>query len=345
MTPDDNLAALIDRVLAQVRAPLEANLHGFAQDVQQQASAAQAAAVEHAVAAAERESRTQLEQLRDELLQVRRALDTEVSEIRRLAAAEIEGARRQAEAQLDESSHGLAAARREADDTRRELERLQHEVDAASRAAEASGHERTSLQRSLDEMRHAATLASETLSGVAVRTQQMIDAIHAIDGAGSIGEVLEQLAHAAKSSAQRTVLLMVRGAQLTAWRTGDFPGLAGAPLPVDASGLIGRAVSLRQLATCFEGTPDSELLPSFAADGRGRDAAALPIVLGGETVAVLYADAVRGPGDGADRRWPSALDVVTRYASRVIEIMTLRRSVAVTATTRGSTARGSESAS
>ena len=347
MTPDDNLTVLIDRVLAQLRSPLETSLHVFAQNFQHQASAAQAAAVDDAVAAVRRESQTQLDQLRDELAQVRRALDTEVTQIQRLAAAEIAGARRQMESQLDESSSVLAAARRETEDARRQTQEMRSELDRVHRklhdAADAAERERAALQQSLNEVRLAATLASETLSGVTARTQQIVEAVRAIDGAGAIGDVLDRLAQAAKSTARRTVLLMVRGAQLTAWRAGDFPDLATTTLTVDSSGMIGRAVSLRRPVVRLDGTCESEApLPAFATDGRTRDAVALPLVLDGEAVAVLYADAVRGSGDA--RRWPLALDVVTRYASRVIETMTLQRSVGLS-TTRGPQPRQSESAS
>src|SRR5688572_15493094 len=125
--PNDSLTALIDRLLTELRSPLESNLHVFAQDFQQQATAAQAVAVEDAVTSARRESQAQLDQLRDELAQVRRALDTEVGDIRRLAAAEIEGARRQMEAQLDESSNVLAAARSETEAARRETDDARRE--------------------------------------------------------------------------------------------------------------------------------------------------------------------------------------------------------------------------
>jgi hypothetical protein len=336
--PDDNLSVFIDRLLVHLRSPLETDLHAFAQDFRQQAGAAQAAAVEDAVAAARRDSQRQLDQLRDEVEQVRRTADAEVSDIRRLASAEIEGARRQMESHVDDvhrqSADVLAATRRETDEVRAELDRLQRELGGASQAAAAADRERAAMQQSLDEVRHAATLASETLSGVTARTQQIVDAVRAIDAAGSIGDVLERLAQAAKGYAQRSVLLMVRGSSLTAWRTGDFPGITGTNVPVDGGGLIARAVAQRQPLARLDGAPESEgTMPAFAVDGRPRDAVALPMVLGGETVAVLYADATRSGADPVDRRWPLALEVVTRYASRVIEAMTLQRSVGLPATT------------
>ena len=332
MTPEDKLTLFIDRVLAQLRSPLEAEMHAVAQDFRQEAAASRTRAVEEAVAAVQRESQSELERLRQELEHVRRTTAAEVAEIRQLAAAEIEGARRLAESQVEDterhSAELIAAARRDADDARAGLEQLQRELGDARQAVADAGRDRVTIQQSLDEVRHAATLASETLSGVAARTQQIVDTVRGIDGATSIGDVLERVAQAARTYAQRSVLLMVRGSGLTVWRTADFPGLGSGTLHVDDGGLIAAAVTERRPRTRLEGTRDADSpLPQFATDARARDAVALPLVLGGEVVAVLYADAPRG-GDTSDRRWPLALEVATRYASRVIEAMTLQRSLA-----------------
>jgi hypothetical protein len=296
VTPDDKLSTFIDRLVTHLRAPLETDLHAFAPECLLESEAARSSAVSEAVAAARSELQGQVDRLQEEMAQVRRVAAAEVAEIRKLAAADIEGARRQAESHVDE----------------------------ARRAAEFAARERAAIQQSLDEMHHAATLASETLSGVAARTQQIVDMVRTIDAAGSIGDALDQVAQAAQACAGRSVLLMVRGSGLTVWRASDFHGLASGTLHVDDGGLIAAAVSERRPRTRLEGTRDADApLPRFAADAKARDAVALPIVLGGETVAVLYADAPRG-GDTTDRRWPLALEVVTRHASRVIEAMTLR---------------------
>jgi len=52
---------------------------------------------------------------------------------------------------------------------------------------------------------------------------------------------------------------------------------------------------------------------------------ALPVRVGGEVVAVLYADAPRldGPSSDAQSRWPAVLEVLVRHASRVLEAMTV----------------------
>ena len=52
---------------------------------------------------------------------------------------------------------------------------------------------------------------------------------------------------------------------------------------------------------------------------------ALPVRVGGEVVAVLYADAARPDPPSSDARWPSVLEVLVRHASRVLEAMTVQQ--------------------
>jgi hypothetical protein len=52
---------------------------------------------------------------------------------------------------------------------------------------------------------------------------------------------------------------------------------------------------------------------------------ALPVRVGGEVVAVLYADAPRSDAALSDARWPAVLEVLVRHASRVLEAMTVQQ--------------------
>ena len=52
---------------------------------------------------------------------------------------------------------------------------------------------------------------------------------------------------------------------------------------------------------------------------------ALPVRVGGDVVAVLYADAPRLDTPSSDARWPAVLEVLVRHASRVLEAMTIQQ--------------------
>ena len=66
-------------------------------------------------------------------------------------------------------------------------------------------------------------------------------------------------------------------------------------------------------------------LPPFAHDAGARHALALPIMVGGTVVAVLYGDAPRLDRPSDSSRWPAVLDVLARHASRVLEAMTVQQ--------------------
>jgi hypothetical protein len=69
-------------------------------------------------------------------------------------------------------------------------------------------------------------------------------------------------------------------------------------------------------------------LPAFARDGGGaRFALALPIVVGGAVVAVLYADRPADDAAGDEDRWSATLDVLAHYASKVLEALTVHQAV------------------
>jgi hypothetical protein len=102
-------------------------------------------------------------------------------------------------------------------------------------------------------------------------------------------------------------------------------------LDLDAAGLAGAvvrtgvAVSRPMVGPGDEQHTRQPALPPFAQDAGTRHALALPIVVGGEVVAVLYADAPRTDTPSAASRWPAVLEVLARHASRALEAMTVEQ--------------------
>jgi hypothetical protein len=72
-------------------------------------------------------------------------------------------------------------------------------------------------------------------------------------------------------------------------------------------------------------------LPSFAQDAGTRHAAALPIVVGGRVVAVLYADGPPANNSAVGSRWPATLEVLARHTSRALEALTIERATGLVA--------------
>ena len=125
-------------------------------------------------------------------------------------------------------------------------------------------------------------------------------------------------------------MLIVKGNRLTGWRLAGFsPDTLPAKsidLAVDEAGLAGAVVESGVASSRPADATDSPSLPGFASHAGERDAMALPVHVGGDVVAVLYADVQRNRGMlSSEARWPAILEVLTRHASRVLEAMTVQQ--------------------
>jgi hypothetical protein len=112
---------------------------------------------------------------------------------------------------------------------------------------------------------------------------------------------------------------------------GFAPGLAPPDMPVTASPILSGAVRLRQVTTVAPagGRPDPHL-PAFMRLESGQTGLIMPLTVGKEVVALVYAD-------GADRRaddpgapvWSEQVEVLVRHASARLENVTSQRTVEV----------------
>ncbi len=149
----------------------------------------------------------------------------------------------------------------------------------------------------------------------------LLDGIRALDAAASLTGILDALMNAAAADPARAAILLPQGDHFKTWRLRGFGSLdAGEPavLPAGDAGIVGDAARTGQTVTSTGAAPS--VAPAFARLPRGRSAIALPILISGQAVAVLYADA----GDAADPAAldPAALEIVTRHASRCLESLT-----------------------
>jgi hypothetical protein len=125
---------------------------------------------------------------------------------------------------------------------------------------------------------------------------------------------------------------------LTGWRlTGFAPDVQPAnsiDLTLEDAGLAGAVLRTGVAASRPSDAADGPRLPPFAGDSGEHHAMALPVRVGGEVVAVLYADAPRVDERSSDVRWPAILEVLVRHASRVLEAMTVQKADAARHGTR-----------
>ena len=163
-------------------------------------------------------------------------------------------------------------------------------------------------------------------------SEQLIEAVRAIDRARSLSEILDTLASCARREAARVGVLLVRGGELRAWRFIGFDAALGDggtfALPPEEAGIIAEAA--RTGEAVFSDGGHGATAPSFAKLPPACEMLAVPIPMGGQVVAVLYADQgadAAARQDQAEARvvWPAILEVLARHATRCLEATTAFR--------------------
>jgi hypothetical protein len=138
-------------------------------------------------------------------------------------------------------------------------------------------------------------------------TLRLAEAIRAIDGGNSLSEILEGLAASVSNEAARSGIFLLRGGVLRSFRVFGFSSRqdeAPIELAMTAAGVMSDAIAQQTAAT--SATSPFDNLPE------GVQATAVPIVLAGAPVGVVYAE-------GADL---AIVEVLTRFAARALEAQT-----------------------
>jgi hypothetical protein len=259
------------------------------------------------------------------------------------AQADAETARAEAELLRARAEQDISLARSEIEAARRaaavEAERVRKAAAAAEQALNAAAAEAeqvfTAKLTALDaaNQRHLAEAVERGESGMRrelERTVRLGDAVRTIDEADGLSEVLERLVQCAANEVDRTAMLIVKGNRLTGWRLAGFspdgPAAKSIDLGLEEAGMAGVVVESGTACSRPADATDGPSIPPFAADRGERLAMALPVLVGGEVVAVLYADAQENRGiASSDARWPAILEVLIRHAGRVLEAMTVQQ--------------------
>ena len=345
--------AAAEAAAAEVRAQAEILVADVRGQAETQVAQIRAAAQKHAEEL-KRAAESQIADLRKALEDLRAQAKQQLDAARRIAQAEIEKAR----VEIDKAHAEAAAAKAEAESARAEADvaraeteatkaqasqaiaKAQDAIEANKRAAAAEAEEvliaRLTAAHSVSEKKVADAIdKSQTDSHQfeLSRAARLLEAVRNLDEARGLSEVLERLVQCAGHEVERAALLLVKGGRLTGWRLAGFsPKLQSArsiDLSVDEAGLAGAVVKTGVAASRPADAGDGPGLPAFAVNSDGgeeaRYAMALPVRVGGEVVAVLYADAPRFDAPSSDSRWPAILEVLVRHASRVLEAMTVEQ--------------------
>jgi F0F1-type ATP synthase membrane subunit b/b' len=274
--------------------------------------------------------------------EARRLAEREIEDARRLASAQVDDVQRRSEELLDETRRDYEARIEEARRRgRADVEALRAEIESSRRAAEAAAEEvliaqLATAQAQAEERTARAVERTRTdaFQAELAQSARLLDAIRILDDGRALGEVLDALAECAGREVERAAVFVVKGERLRGWRLIGFPDAGPAKnieVDLDGAGLAGAVVRTGVTVSRPTVAPGDEegtrqpALPPFALTAGPRHAMAVPIIVGGEVVAVLYADAPRLDTPSSASRWPAVLEILARHGSRALEAMTVQQ--------------------
>lgn len=272
------------------------------------------------------------------------ALTEELRAATTAAASEVEASHADALAQLRAQVEALEATIAERDKTLAErTEREAHDRDAhAAAIAQVRQDADAALadaERALTEaMRHAQAqneqgraaalleLSDAARQDAAARLQSLAHACSTMDEANTLSEVLDALSSGLASQAPRTAVLVFQHDRGRVWRrhgfeANDATAAAELHLPdhADLAAIIDSAAPA--FVEAHEGTGHVLGLADLAP---GRQGFAVPVAIGGQSAALVYADGGAGDADLAPG-WTDAVEVLARHAARCLETLTAMR--------------------
>ena len=215
-------------------------------------------------------------------------------------------------AAANERATALEEARRDADQV------LTQRVEEVRTEAEA---------QTATEVARAETLAAARADGFA----RLRAGIGRLDDASSLSQALDVLADVAGQVAERAAVFTVSGeARLRGWAFVGFGEAVSTAQDVaptfEEAGVIGQAAASAQPyhLHAVHGDTSTAVPPAFAMSPEGARTVAIPVLVGGEAIAVVYGDdAARESGPA----WDTSLQVLARYAGRCLEAIIATRTI------------------
>lgn len=169
---------------------------------------------------------------------------------------------------------------------------------------------------------------------------RLLESIRGLDGATSLSEVLDALSLAAAKEAARAAVVVLRGEKIQGWRMSGFGPRDKQPKSIDLtlaeSGVIGLAIGAGRPINTRD-NHSAAIGPGFETLPADRMGLAVPVIVGGRVVAVVYADAVsiEGSQRHVPSSWPELIEILARHAGRCLEALTSQKTAPRIATPSG----------
>jgi len=227
------------------------------------------------------------------------------------AKTELETVQQLLEADVASAQTQATTARSEADAA---IARANEAVQAAAAAAAAAPVPAAA----------SAPVAVVSEPSIGVALGRLVDAVRVLDTATSQTQSIETLVQYTAGIAGRAVVFLVNRDVLRAWRMAGIAAedVPTTDMPIDGPDLLARAIQTGQT------TPASAELPAppFAKQPPDRPAVAVPLMVSGRAVAVVYADpGAANPTPG----WIDAVETLTRYAAATTALRAALRTLDV----------------
>jgi hypothetical protein len=259
--------------------------------------------------------RQQVHQERDaERQQLKQLLMAERQKMQQQLAAEGERARQEVEALTARHQAELAAAKQAA-------------AAAATAAAAAAATAATATAAATAAAAKAAipAPAGAPATGLSPAAfDRVLAAISDLDGTHTLASALDLLLAHSGAVAGRAALFLIDGDRLKAWKSSGIPDADARAVssPIAGADLLARAIQTGRA------TPSSSEVPAppFAKLPADRVGLAVPVMIGGRAVAVLYADSGAKPSPpGSD----ATIELLARHTSTVVALRTAMRTLDV----------------
>lgn len=231
---------------------------------------------------------------------------------------------------------------------REELDRATAEARAAHEAREAA--EQAAGLRQAEDARlreeaearwrqeaatmHAAAMSpSHSRREIRVETlERLLGAVRRIDESNSLTGILGALIRGAAAETSRVAILLVDGYMFRTWDHQGFEeGTSPTEMPIGGSGTLAAAVALRQssfVPPTLDGRESA--VPAFMRVPAGHTGLVVPLAIGGEVVALLYADDMFRSAEQEDAPlWTEEVELLARHAALRLENITSVRTVEV----------------
>jgi hypothetical protein len=240
-------------------------------------------------------------------------------------------------AELEEKSQAVRRLESALETEQKQAQRLNEELrqtrEAVNRAEAALEEERARAKETVAQVLSIVPESDPASLLVAHATERnaqlaMVDrlfgAMRSMDAAKSLTDVLTILVQSAAAEASRAAIFVSNGEHLQGHKSVGFSAdIAAQRVPARGTSLFAKAVERREaVASSQEAGLEA---PAFASLPAGRAAIAVPIAIGGEPVAVLYADDGGATDQIAPASWPEVVQMLGSHAASCLAHLTAAR--------------------